>query len=62
MKINEKFRKLVKQNGGPDAFSSKYDYSSKVINQYLEGTRNPCQMTIRAIAGELKVDWHSLVQ
>jgi transcriptional regulator with XRE-family HTH domain len=62
LKINDNFRKLVKQNGGTDAFSSKYDYSSKVIKQYLEGTRNPSQMTIRAIAGELNVDWHLLVE
>lgn len=62
MKINNNFRELVEQNGGTDAFSSKYDYSSKVIKQYLEGTRNPCQMTIRAIAGELNVDWDSLVE
>ena len=62
MKINDNFRELVKQNGGTDAFSSKYDYLSKVIKQYLEWTRNPYQITIRAIAGEVNVDWDSLVE
>lgn len=62
MEINDNFRQLIAQNGGPDGFSLKYDYTSKIIREYLDGTRNPCQMTIRSIAGDLKVDWHSLVK